>query len=393
MAIIQNINELKERINIVSKWDHRDLYNNVIDYLKSSDAMHVYVLRGLRRTGKTTIALQALISEEAKKLGKAAIMQVEDGDRISLLKKDIKELYNNGVRVLLIDEATKAVDFTNGSAVLPDIFSGMGMKIILTGTDSLKFYFANGNGLFDRVYEGRTTYIPFKEWKKIIKLGDLDTYIEYGGTLCHEYTEKDKVDCFSFANSTKTYEYIDSAIAQNIQYSLETESGRRSFHDLFKLYYDGLLTGIINRIVERENHYIILETVQRKFFPKDLEDGINNIAKDTWRNIPYETFNKINIEKLINNLMKSLAITNDKTLHEVTDEQMQRLKKYLYDLDLFVPDKTYVISPQYNSDPICIEDKDCNICVQPGLRYNHAKTLINTLTNDTFIQSGKLTQQ
>ena len=68
---------MKERINIVSKWDHRDLYNNVIDYLKSSDAMHVYVLRGLRRTGKTTIALQVWYLKKQKNSGKQQLCKLK----------------------------------------------------------------------------------------------------------------------------------------------------------------------------------------------------------------------------------------------------------------------------------------------------------------------------
>lgn len=394
MAIVEFLSSIKDRIAMISTWDHRKHYDSIIQFLKSSDTTHVLSLRGLRRTGKTTLALQALDSPEAKKLGKSAIIQLEDGDRISLLKGKIKDLYNNGVRVLLIDEATKAEDFSQGSAILSDIFSGMGMKILLTGTDSLKFSFADGKGLYGRNFEIRTTHIPIIEWLKLIKVNDFDMYIEYGGTLCHEFSQYKRVDFFHFANTKNTYEYTDAAIAQNIQHSLETEEGGKKFYELRDLYIKNILTGIINRIVERENHYILLDTIQRSFFPQDLADGISNIAKDTNRGIPEDFFDRVDIKKIVDKLKKSLLIDNDKIISDnVSSSQLESLKDYLFDLDLFVQDLTYIIRIRLNGEYVCTEDKDCNICVQPGLRFNHAKTLVLKLSEDEAFQSLPKFQQ
>ena len=219
-----------------------------------------------------------------------------------------------------------------------------------------------------------------------------EIYKKYGIDI-HEYKELKDENLFQFVNTKVSYEYLNSAIALNIQHSLETERGGKLFYDLHELHEKNLLRGIINRIVEREGHHLILETIQNDFFPHDLEDGIRNIVKDTHRNFPDNFLNRIDLGKLVAELMHSLEITNDRVLQTVTATKLQRLKDYLYTLDLFVPDSTYIISLRPDGSPICFKDFDANICVQSGLRYNHAKTLVEKLSYDQYFNTLKERQK
>ena len=48
---------------------------------------------------------------------------------------------NSGYKYVFIDEVTLIEDFIEGAALFSDIFAACGMKIVLSGTDSLGFFF------------------------------------------------------------------------------------------------------------------------------------------------------------------------------------------------------------------------------------------------------------
>ena len=111
-------------------------------------------------------------------------------------------------------------DFIDTASVLSDIFAGMGMKIVLSGTDSLGFWFAERDELYDRAFTLRTTFIPFREHARLLGTDDVDEYIRFGGTLRAGeilFSHRDaKNDSASFRNNETTRFYIDTAIARNI---------------------------------------------------------------------------------------------------------------------------------------------------------------------------------
>lgn len=74
-------------------------------------------------------------------------------------------------------------DFIGSAALFSDIYATQGMKIVLSGTDSLGFWFALHQELYDRAITIHTTFIPFREHSCLLGINSIDEYIRYGGTL------------------------------------------------------------------------------------------------------------------------------------------------------------------------------------------------------------------
>ena len=227
----------------VEKFEKRDMFQSVMRYLRSDVADRVLVIAGLRRTGKTTMLRQAILALSPADRGKTAYAKMTEQDTMSALKADLKILHDAGFRYVFIDEITLMEDFIDTASVLSDIFAGMGMKIVLSGTDSLGFWFAERDELYDRAFTLHTTFIPFREHARLLGTDDVDEYIRLGGTLRAGellFGHKDaKNDSASFRNDETTRFYIDTAIARNIQRSLRCVDAGRHFRLLIELYERG----------------------------------------------------------------------------------------------------------------------------------------------------------
>ncbi len=101
----------------------------------------VFILYGLRRTGKTTLIRQIFAEMSDEKLGKAVFIQVTAKDTLANVNQDLKLLEAQGFRYVFLDEVTLMEDFIEGAALFSDVFAASGMKIVLSGTDSLGFLF------------------------------------------------------------------------------------------------------------------------------------------------------------------------------------------------------------------------------------------------------------
>ena len=139
----------------------RDIVEKIEDFINSDKCLEgkVMILYGLRRTGKTTAMQQAIESYDKNK---CAFYEIEKSDTFDNIKDTIIKDIDKGIDCFCFDEITKCEDFIDRASILADIFAKEGVKIILTGTDSLGFNFANSE-LYDRTVQLHTTHIPFAE--------------------------------------------------------------------------------------------------------------------------------------------------------------------------------------------------------------------------------------
>ena len=167
---------------------------------------------------------QAVLEMTAEERSKAAYFKVRDGDTLDDVAHRLDALEAEGIRYVLIDEITLAKDFIDGASLFSDVYAMSGMKIVLSGTDSLGFWMSVNQELFDRAYLFHTSFVPFREYSRLLGIEDIDEYIRYGGLLKRGHADFDDPRAnepdASFKDEESTRLYIDTAIARNIQHSL-----------------------------------------------------------------------------------------------------------------------------------------------------------------------------
>ena len=290
----------------------------------------ICILYGLRRTGKTTLLFQMM---GELPIEQTAYIKIQTIDNMSKLTKDLDSLFKGGYRYVFIDEITLMEDFIGTAAVLSDVFSMMGMKIIVSGTDSLGFAMANRDELYDRSVMIHTSFIPFREYARLLDIQSVDRYIEYGGTLKIENMSFDDPDAafdeVSFRDDESTRKYIDTAISRNIQHTLKNDHYGAYFNQLRELYEKSELTNVINRIVESMNHRFLLRVVQEKFKSHDLGSARELLLHE----YPAEratVLYEIDENQVVERLKAIIEVKErSETTVEITQEHIEKVKKYL----------------------------------------------------------------
>ena len=265
----------------VKTYKKRDCFQSLEKFIKESNCGKICAIYGLRRTGKTTLIFQML---GELPIDKTAYIKVQVTDSMANLTKDLYTLHNAGYKYVFIDEITLLSDFINTAAVLSDVFSMMDMKIIVSGIDSLGFMMASRDELYDCCIMVHTSFIPFREYYRLLNIHSIDKYIEYGGTLKMENMSFDDSDInndeVSFRNDESTRKYIDTAISRNIQNTLKNDHYGEYFNQLKELYNNGELTNVINRIVENINHDFLLKVIEDKFKSHDFGSAKDLLLHD-----------------------------------------------------------------------------------------------------------------
>ena len=363
--------ELRAFMTPALKYRRRECYTRLQEYVFGPQQDKVFVIYGLRRTGKTTMIRQILANMDDGMLNQAAFIQVTAKNTLAEVNKDLRALEKNGCRYVFLDEVTLMEDFIDGAAVFSDIFAASGMKIVLSGTDSLGFLFTEDEQLYDRCIMLHTTFIPYREFEQVLGIKGIDEYIRYGGTMSMSgvnYNENSP-----FANSENASEYVDTAIAHNIQHSLRCYQQAGHFRKLQELYEKDELTSAINRVVEDQTHRFTVEVLTREFKSNDLALSARNLRRN--REQPSDILDRINVQNVTQRLMDLLEIRNrvEQTV-ALEPAHAAEIQEYLTLLDL-----------TQNVDIITMpggEKLPHTVISQPGLRYSQAKALIESLLLD-----------
>lgn len=356
----------------VRGYRRRECFQQLCDYVYGDPQDKVFILYGLRRTGKTTMIRQIFAEMRDTELVKAAFIQITAKDTLADVNRDLKILEAHGFRYVFLDKVTLMEDFIEGAALFSDVFAACGMKIVLSGTDSLGFLFTEDEQLYDRCVLLHTTFIPYREFETVLGIHGIDEYIRYGGTMSLggiHYNENS-----TFASKKKTDEYVDTAIARNIQHSLRCYQYEGHFRHLRDLYDKNELTSAINRVVEDINHRFTLEVLTQDWKSHDLGISASNLRRD--RENPTDILDRIDLMAVTNSLRKLLEIRNkaEQTI-ELDDIHVAEIKEYLDLLDL-----TREIDVLHLPDVSTKSSR--TVIAQPGLRYAQADELIRSLLLD-----------
>lgn len=353
---------LKSLVSVIRNYKKRECIQSLRDYIFKDIADKVFILYGLRRTGKTTLIRQIILELSESDFNKAAFIQVTSRDSLSEIDEDLRLLEKNGYKYVFLDEVTLMEDFIEGASLFSDIYASSGMKIVLSGTDSLGFAFSKEEQLYDRCIMLHTTFIPYIEFENVLGIYGIDEYIRYGGTMSLGGINYNVSTPFS--NIKDTEEYINTSIAKNIQHSLKMYQYGGHFRQLLDLYEKGELTNVINRVVEDMNHR----------FTKSV------VGRITANNLLGDRVDSLNLDKVTLGIKNMLDILNkEEQSIDISDVHMTQIKEYLAILDLIKEiDLEYL--PEVNQKSKII------VVTQPGLRYAQAEAIVENLLLDEKFQ-------
>ena len=368
---------LTEEFAPVSALNKRDCFNDVWKWIES-ESDKVGILYGLAKTGKTTLIGQIVGSLPPDRLRLAAYVLLNADSTMRDVRFLMRDLYEKGYRYFFVDEATAPKDFIGSASLYSDIYAQSGAKVLLSGKDSLGFFLAKGDTLYDRCVLFHTSYIPYREFERVLGIRGIDRYLEYGGTMCADGTDDGKS---VFSSSERTGEYVDSAIATNIRHSLETyRDGSRMMH-LRELYLNGELTGAINRVVESVNHEFALRTLIRQFESHDFGSVRQQLnAKEI------ETLGGSDVENITSRLKYLLQIKNEEEYRTgLTEARVKEIELYLKKLDL--------VAELERRDIDAGTEVKYSVFTQSGLRFSQVKDLIETILKDSSIRKRSAAQK
>lgn len=361
----------------------RDCFRALHGYLYGPQQDKVFILYGLRRTGKTTLIRQIFAEMTDEELAKTAFVQITRNDTLAAVNQDLKALEEAGFRFVFFDEVTLMEDFISGAALFSDVYAASGMKIVLSGTDSLGFLFSEDEQLFDRCILLHTTFIPYREFEQVLGVKGIDEYIRYGGTMSLGGVHYNETS--TFASKSSADEYVDSAIARNIQHSLRYYQDGGHFRHLQELYEHDELTSAINRIVEDINHRFTLEVLTKDFRSNDPEISRKNLRRG--REQPTDVLDCIDLPEVTERLRQLMEIRNlPEQSVELSDTHISEIREYLDLLDLTHEVGVFAL-------PSAEKLRDRTIISQPGLRYAQADALVSSLLQDQTMSDLSLTER
>ena len=361
----------------------RECFRQLHDFVYGEPQDKVFILYGLRRTGKSTMIRQIFAEMSDAELAKAAFIQITARDTLTNVNRDLKELEAQGFRNVFLDEVTLMEDFIEGAALFSDIFAACGMKIVLSGSDSLGFLFTKGEQLYDRCILLHTTFIPYRESEYVLGIRSIDEYIRYGGTMSLGGIHYNETS--TFASKESADEYVDTAIARNIQHSLCCDQYEGHFHHLRDLYDKNELTSAINRVVEDINHRFTLEVLTQSWESSDLGDFDSKLR---WvQENSTGILDHVDLAAVTDSLRKLLEIRNkaEQTV-KLDTVHVAEIKEYLDLLDLM-----------WEIDVLHLPDVSTKtsrtVIAQPGLRYAQADALIRSLLLDETFSTLSLAER
>lgn len=368
-----------------SQYERRDCFSKIQDFFKAPAADKVCLVFGLRRTGKTTLLKQLVLAMNEEEQKSAIYIKASTENTIEDLNADLKIANKLKYKYVFIDEITLIEKFIDNAALLSDVYAVQGMKIVLSGTDSLGFWFAQNEELYDRAVTVHTTFIPFREYSRLLKIDDIDEYIRYGGTLKAGETNFEDTDANAFDASFRTDEstrrYIDTAIAQNIQHSLKCYDRGNHFRNLIDLYKKDELTNAINRIIEDMNQAFTVDVITRDFKSSDLGSAKELLRREKDESKRTDFLDTFNASEVTKKLMDILKIRNkERQSIEIKDIHIQEITEYLKALDLLQIVYTENI-------PISNKKEERIIFTQSGMRFCQAQVLVYSLMQDEVFGS------
>lgn len=247
----------------------RDYVQSIVNYITNDDYFRVFIVHGIRRTGKTVSLLHSIDAYRATSAYKEhpqdiVFMTLTSDITFETLASELLK-YNNCV--LFVDEITRVTDILAHASYLSDVLCiSNNIKLIISGTDSFVFTLALVDALYGRAYIARSTYLSYKEYVRLFSL-------EKSQSSYKQYRARGAVYSADFNKLDKALNSINFAIIRNIYNTIN-----RNKEHLIK---DGTY-GELLRFNEHELEYLIYNVIITATSPKSLNKlsaSLSNLGK------------------------------------------------------------------------------------------------------------------
>lgn len=344
----------------------RDCFEQIQNYLMDNKHQSkICAVYGLRRTGKTTLLKQGLdILDKNQKEHSLFIECFQNKTDFVELINFIKLKAQENYKYFFIDEITYAEDFQRMANVLSDIFVDInGLKIIITGTDSLGLSLPKHDILYDRVEYVNTTYTSFAEYSKITGINSIDEFIKRGSTL--------NPDIFKTHKETK--DFIETAIVNNIINSLKNSEGINRYPTvLTEKYTEEMLKNEIERMINRYSQVRTYRAITSQFKSGILGDAKELIIKNAENGS--EIIAKLKYKETNEKIAEILGCGKKSGIE---DSDIVKIYDLLKEIGVFID------IPVYNSYSKQEPDEPIEMFSHPGMFHSNIAFTLQELQNDS----------
>ena len=359
--------------------EKRNAYDTVLDFIDSERCYDgtVCVIYGLRRTGKTTIMGQ-IMAENSDRYS-FMFLEPSNEDTMEDVYAYLDEAVKKKVRCVFIDEITSVSDFIENSAYLADIYAKEGLRIVLSGTDSLSFVFAENGSLFGRTESVSTTYIPFDEHCRVLDTKDIDDYISYGG-LMKKGLRKDDRFIFDYLSACR---YLDEAVSGNISRSIRNRAKYSNYTELFNVTEDEM-SAVLEKMVEKYSGVLNTSLANEELkkivlsFPTDRQEF------QTLEGTEIFQYLRTNKPEIVREFVKEIN-ADTKIVHKFTEDMIIRLENELINLGFVsaIKHQEFDYSKNFGWRHLPV-DREYYL-IQPAIKYFHLKKALEFIeTNEHY---------
>ena len=341
--------ELARRLESIKA--DRTLLKDINDYCNGRFIQYVLAICGLRRTGKTILAMRQALNliRNGKRV---TYLQINKDDTKQMLLDSIHKAAQENSEYVFIDEITYIDGFARWADCIYNRTVLKGIYCILIGTDSFGLILASHELLFDRIKPIRTTYMTYSEYKRITN-NNLSEYIRTGGLF----------------GVTDMIKYIDTSIASNIVDSINR--------------YDELGYRILSALEDDELRTVIIKTISRisiRFIIRVLTRSYNYPEIGSAKQILEQKFDNYVIEnedKIKAEVYKSLGLNED--LSRFSNNELSNFMDYLKTIfkSIDVVIKYDTVSLTFDKEGYITEEEF--ILTQPALRFEQTKVYLDVL--------------
>lgn len=254
----------------------RQQFHGLMEYLQNQapDRQSVCALYGLRRTGKTTLILQAVRGLIGQGVAAESIgyFTGQKGDAFDDLIVELET--RKKLKYIFIDEIGFYSNFLKSGSYLYDTLTRLyGKKVVIAGTNLLALYLAGKDTLYDRCVTLRVPYLSFYEHCSFVlhtrqpTWEDFMRYLQNGGL---------------FQPPEDIADYVQTSITNSITELFETEPESEVFPWLKPESDEVDWKGYVNTILLLSSNYVSNKSFQ---VPPSIREDMEAVDAEISRKI------------------------------------------------------------------------------------------------------------